>query len=159
MTTALVPILGAALRDPGVQAARGIGGSGDPRQRLAAVWGCLLARLRSWLSLFPSSSLSCSGCLTCFFLLFNVISWLLDVGMRALFPALSVWPPIANPFNPGTPLFPPPLIQYLGSLPSLPTLHLLQGEIEGTSRSLSSSLPPSALCSIRRDGQIRDETP
>ena len=37
MTTALVPILGAALRDPGVQAARGIGGSGDPRQRLAAV--------------------------------------------------------------------------------------------------------------------------
>ena len=83
--------------------------------------------------------------------------------MRALLPPLSVWPLAANPLNPGTPLFPPTLIQYPGSLPLLPTVHLLQRDTEGRGDKgpavLSPSLPPSALCSIRRDGQIQDGAP
>jgi len=66
--------------------------------------------------------------------------------MRALLPPLSVWPLAANPLNPGTPLFPPTLIQYPGSLPLLSTVHLLQRDTEGRGdegTSSSVSLPPS----------------
>ena len=102
-------------------------GPGCLQNLLAAVFPHLVSSF----PLFLSLSHAYAVLLWCFFFFPNIIIWLLDVSMRALLPPLSVWPLTANPLNPGTPLFPPALIQYPDSLPLLPTVHLLQRDTEG----------------------------